>query len=185
VQQQCGRKENKWTNVVDGLVVKEVGGDNLSNDLLQELLSEVLGGDLLGVLGRDDDGVDSDGDHGTSVLLVLDGDLGLGVRSEPSERLVSSSDGHGGVELVGEDDGEGHELLGLVSGVSEPVGRKRRSKGGKKEQVCEKRGKVDVSQRHASGSGRDRSTSCKRDRRTYMIPWSPAPWFSRSPWSRP
>lgn len=101
-------------NVVDGSVVQEVGRDDLVDDLLLDLLSEVLGGDLLGVLGGDDDGVDSQGDHGTGlVLLVLDGDLGLGVRSEPAHGTVSSGSGHGGVQLVGKHDGLGHQLGGL------------------------------------------------------------------------
>jgi hypothetical protein len=129
--------------VVDGLVVEEVGGDDLSDDLLEEFLPEVLGGDLLGVLGRDNDGVDSDGDHGTVVLLVLNGDLGLGVRSEPCKRLVSSGNSHGGVELVGEDDREGHELLGLVGSVSEP-GRTEGSARGEIEKGrkgCERMGR--------------------------------------------
>jgi len=109
-------------DVVDGSVVEQVLGDDGLDDLLEDLGSEVLGRDLLGVLRRDDDGVDSDGHDGTvGLLLVLDGDLGLGVRSEPAERAVPSGSGHGGVELVSERDGQGHHLGGLVRGVSEPA----------------------------------------------------------------
>lgn len=101
-------------DVVDGSVVQEVRGDDLVDDLLLDLLAEVLGGDLLGVLGGDNDGVDSQGDHGTGfVLLVLDGDLSLRVRSEPAHGTVSSGSGHGGVQLVSKHDGLGHQLRGL------------------------------------------------------------------------
>lgn len=177
--------------MVDGVLVEEVGGDDLLDDLLEKLGPEVLGGDLLSVLGGDDDGVDSDGDGGSSILLVLDGDLGLRVRSEPSEGSISSSGGHGSVELVSEHDRKGHELLSLVGSVSEP-------------EESRKDGGSEVSEGKEMRWPREES-------RTNMIPWSlkegkqqfkgqleletmidrikkrtnPAPWFSRSPWSSP
>jgi len=69
-------------DVVDGLVVEEIGGNDGLDDLLDELLPEVLGGNLLSVLGRDDDRVDTDRGDGTRavlILLVLNRDLGLGL----------------------------------------------------------------------------------------------------------
>ena len=108
--------------MVDGPDVEQVGADDLLDDLLLDLLPQVLGGDLLGVLSRDDDGVDPQGDDGTvSVLLVLDGDLGLGVGSQPTHGSVTTGSGHGSVELMGEHDGLGHQLGGLVGSVSEPA----------------------------------------------------------------
>jgi len=110
-------------DVVDGSVVKEVLGDDNLDDLLEDLGSEVLSGDLLSVLGGDDNRVNSDGDDGSvGLLLVLDGDLGLRVRSEPAERTVTTGSGHGGVELVGKGDGKRHHLRGLVGSVTEPAG---------------------------------------------------------------
>ena len=108
--------------MVNTSVIEQVLGDDLLDNLLHDLGSEVFGRDLLGVLGRDDDSVDSNGDNGTvTLLLVLDSDLGLGVGSEPSEGTISSGSGHGGVELVGKHDGQRHHLGGLVGSVSEPV----------------------------------------------------------------
>lgn len=106
-------------DVVDGLVVKEVGWDDLLDDLLEDLLSQLLGRDGVSVLGGYDDGVDANGDHGTTVLLVLDGDLGLGVGSQPAQGAVPAGLRHGGVELVGEDQSQRHELRGLVGSVTE------------------------------------------------------------------
>lgn len=106
-------------DVVDGFVVKELGGNDLLDDLLKDLRSEVLGGDIIRVLGGDDDSVDSLGDSGTVVVGILDSDLGLGVGSQPSERTISSSSSKGSVKLVGQDDGQGQELLSLVSGIAE------------------------------------------------------------------
>ncbi len=50
---------------------------------------------------------------------ILDSDLGLGVRSEPRQRAVVASVGHGLVELVGQEKGEGEELRSLISGIAE------------------------------------------------------------------
>jgi hypothetical protein len=77
-----------------------MGGDDLLDDLLEDLLAELLGGNVLAVLGRDDDGVNAEGHNGTAVVLVLNGDLGLGIRAEPGQGAVVTGLLHGGVELV-------------------------------------------------------------------------------------
>mgnify|MGYP003624095068 CR=1 FL=1 len=112
-------EETRGLNVVDGLVVEELSGDDLLDDLLLDLLAKLLGRDILAVLGRDDDGVDALGDDGTAVVGVLDGDLGLGVGSQPREGAVLAGVGHGLVELVGEEKGQGEQLGGLVGGIAE------------------------------------------------------------------
>jgi hypothetical protein len=71
------------------------------------------------VLSRDDNGVDTLGNNGTVVVLVLNGHLSLSVGSEPGERTVAASSGHGSVKLVGEEESEGEELGCLVSGITE------------------------------------------------------------------
>lgn len=106
------------TYVVDGLVVEVLGRDDLLDDLLLNLLAELLSGDILGVLGRDDDGVDALGNNSAVVVAVLNGNLGLGVGSEPGEGAVAAGSGHGSVELVGEEESEGEELRGLVGGIA-------------------------------------------------------------------
>jgi hypothetical protein len=106
-------------NVIDSALVTEMRGDDLLDDLFQDFLPQVLGGDIIGVLGRNDDGVDSDGGDCTTVALVLDGHLGLGVRSKPGEGFGSSGHGERLVEFVGENDGKGHQFFGFGCGVSE------------------------------------------------------------------
>ena len=105
--------------MVDSLVVEVLLGDGLLDDLLEDLLAELLGRDVGAVLGGHDDGVDADGNHGTVVVLVLNGDLGLGVGAQPGQAAVPASGRHGGVELVGEEEGQGEELRGLVGGIAE------------------------------------------------------------------
>jgi hypothetical protein len=105
--------------VVDGLVIEHVRGDDLLDDLLLDLLSELFGGDVLAVLGGDNHGVNAERHNGTAVVGVLDGDLRLGVGPQPGESAVLAGGGHGRVQLVGEEDGKRKELGGLVGGISE------------------------------------------------------------------
>ena len=105
--------------MVDGAVIKVLGGDDGLDNLLQDLLAEKLGRDFLRMLGRDDNGVNTDGDNSTTVVLVLNGDLGLGVGTQPGEAAVTASGGHGSIELVREEKGEREKLRGLVGGITE------------------------------------------------------------------
>lgn len=105
--------------VVDGAVIQQVVGDDLADDLLLENGTELLSGDIVSVLGGDDDGVDAQRLDGTVVVGVLNGDLGLGVREQPGDGAVLASSLHGSVELVGEEDSEGQELRGLIGGIAE------------------------------------------------------------------
>ena len=106
------------TYMVDGPVVQERGGNDLLDDLFQDLPPQILGRDLLRVLGRDNDSVDPKRDGRAAVLLVLHGDLGLGVRPEPRENAVAARGREGSVELMGEHDREGHALRRLIGRVS-------------------------------------------------------------------
>jgi hypothetical protein len=105
--------------VVDGLGVQVLGGDDLLANLLLDGLAELLSADSLAVLCRDDDSVDSQGDDSAAIVLVLHGDLGLSVRSEPGKGTIPAGVRHGLVELVGEQVAQGVHLGGLVGGVSE------------------------------------------------------------------
>ena len=71
------------TDVVDGALIKELSRDHLLDDLAQDLFPEVLRRNRVGMLSRNDDGVDTERNGGTTVLLVLNGDLSLGVRAQP------------------------------------------------------------------------------------------------------
>lgn len=82
-----------WLDVVDGLVVQQFSWDCSLDDLLKDFLSQVLSGDLLGVLSRNDDGVDSQRLDRTAILEVLNSDLGLAVGSQPAQLARSSGVG--------------------------------------------------------------------------------------------
>ena len=69
--------------VVLGVLVEVLGWDDLLDDLLLDLLTQLLGRDVLAVLRGNDNGVNTEGYNCTAIMLVLDGDLRLGVRSQP------------------------------------------------------------------------------------------------------
>lgn len=106
-------------DVVNGAVVQKLSGDDLLDDLLLDDSTELLGGNIIAVLSRDDDRVHAQGLDGTAVVSVLNGDLGLGVGTEPGDGTVLTSLCHSRVELVREQKGERKELRGLVGGITE------------------------------------------------------------------
>ena len=116
---RIGEEDSGHTHVVDGLVVKVLGGNDLLDNLLLDLLPQLLSGNVLAVLGGHNNGVNAEGLDGTTIMGVLDSDLGLGVGPQPGDLAALASIGHGLVELVGEDDGQRKQLGGLVGGVSE------------------------------------------------------------------
>lgn len=105
--------------MVDGIGGEVLGGDDLVNDLLLEGLAEGLVVDISRVLDRDDNGVDAEGNQSTTLVLVLDGDLGLGVGAEEGEGAVTATVSHLLVQLVRQDQGQGHKLGGLIRGITE------------------------------------------------------------------
>jgi hypothetical protein len=105
--------------VVDSTFIKELGGYHPLDNLLHDLFPELLRRDLFGVLSGDNDRVNTEGDDGSAVLLILDGDLGLRVRPEPGHLPRATRNGHRSIELVRQHDRERHVLLRLVCGVAE------------------------------------------------------------------
>jgi hypothetical protein len=105
--------------VVDGAVIKELSGDDLADNLLLEGSTELLSGDIVAVLGGDNDGVNAQRLDGTVVVGVLNSDLGLGIGKQPGDGAVNTGSLHGRVELVGEENSQGEELRGLIGGIAE------------------------------------------------------------------
>ena len=103
--------------MIDSMLIEKVGGYDLLDDLFEDLLSQVFGSNVVRMLSGNDDGVDSEGDNRTTVTLVLDRHLGLGVWSEPG-KVGSPGDSQSLVEFVGENDGKRHQFRGFGSGVS-------------------------------------------------------------------
>src|SRR5699024_7414098 len=72
----------------------------------------------IAVLGRDDNGVHTQGLNSAIVVGIFNGNLSLGVRTDPWEGTIETSVLHGLVQLVGKQNGQGKELRGLVRGIA-------------------------------------------------------------------
>merc|ERR1719326_2001466 len=109
--------------------------DNLLDDELVHVLhawgSLILAGvaldllaagglERLGMLGGDDHGVDLLGLHGAILLLlVLDGDLGLAIRTQPPQLTALAHVCEGLAKASGHGVGQRHAVLGLIAGIAE------------------------------------------------------------------
>mmetsp|Transcript_14467 Transcript_14467/g.51425 ORF Transcript_14467/g.51425 Transcript_14467/m.51425 type:complete len:328 (-) Transcript_14467:270-1253(-) len=114
-------EEARRVDVVDGLVVEHVGGDERLDHVLHQVQLELLLRVLRVVLRRDDDGVHAEGLHEAALLLVLNSDLRLAVRAEEREQAVLADDGELVAQARGERVRQRHELGGLVRSVTEHV----------------------------------------------------------------
>jgi hypothetical protein len=106
-------------DVVDSAVIKQLSGNDLANNLLLDNSAKLLSGDIVTVLGGDDNSVDAKRLDATVVVGVFNGNLGLGIGAQPGDGAIVTGSLHGGVELVGEEDSQGQELRGLVGGIAE------------------------------------------------------------------
>jgi hypothetical protein len=78
-------------DVVDGLVIEQVLWNNLLDNVLDDLTSQVLSGDLLSVLSGDDNGVNSEWDDGTLSKRLFQSTCSMTRPSTTSNHLVDSS----------------------------------------------------------------------------------------------
>ena len=98
-----------------GLLGEHLGGKDLADHLLDAELLDLLVGNTLGVLGRDDD-ID---DAGRLPVDILDGDLALRVRAEPLRGAALAEACELSAEAMGIHDRSGHQFGRLVAGVAE------------------------------------------------------------------
>jgi len=111
----------RGVEVIDGILVKVLSGDDLLDDLLHELSTDLLVGHGLVVLSGDDDGVDALGDGDAVDVLVDNGDLSLTIGADPRAGAVLADLSEASTELSGPEVSDGHHLLGLISGITEHV----------------------------------------------------------------
>ena len=112
----------RGVDVVDGVVSEELSGDDLVDDLSLDGVEDVIVGESRVVLGGDNNGVDFLGNAlAVLILLVLDGDLGLGIRAEPLDDALLAAFNKAGAQTGGKGVGKRHQLFGLVGGVPEHV----------------------------------------------------------------
>ena len=102
-------------DVVLGVVVEHLGGDDGTDDLLDDPFPDSLDLHVVAVLGGDDHGVHPPG----AAVLVFNRDLGLAVRSQELQRAVAAAAGQLLGQPVRQHDGHRHQLRSLIAGQPE------------------------------------------------------------------
>ena len=103
-------------DVVLGILVQQLGRDGGLDDLFHHVCPQLLHAHALAVLAGDDHGVHA---HGLVVLVVLHGHLTLAVRAQVVHLAALAHLSQALCQLVGKADGHGHQLGGLVAGITE------------------------------------------------------------------
>lgn len=80
------------------------GTDNLALDNGAKICSR----DIIGMLGGDDDGVNSEGDNRPSLEAIFDGDLGLCVWTKKGHGAISAGTSECSIQVVRQDASERH-----------------------------------------------------------------------------
>jgi hypothetical protein len=104
--------------VVDGLLSQVLSRDNLLDDLLLDLLSQLFGSDVLAVLSRNNNSVHPLGDNCPIIVLVLNSDLSLGIGSQPRDGAITASSSHSSVKLVSQLQRQREQLRCLISSIT-------------------------------------------------------------------
>src|SRR5699024_8883606 len=100
---------------VFGVLVQQGGGDDGPDHLVHHIGPQPVHLDVLPVLGGDDHRVHPDG----AVALVLHRHLAFAVGAQIVHLAALAHLGQAAGQLVGQADGQGHQLGGLVAGVAE------------------------------------------------------------------
>ncbi|URD87558.1 putative plant SNARE [Musa troglodytarum] len=110
-----------WVKMEDCLLIEVFLRDDRLDDVLLEVRSNLIVGDGLIMLGGDQHGMDTDGNHGAMVIVVLDRNLGFPIRPQPGAGAVLADFGEARTELGGEDMAEGHQLRCLIGRIAKHV----------------------------------------------------------------
>lgn len=115
-------ESTRGVQMVDGVLIKVLGGDDLVDDLSLQISLDLLLCDILIMLGGDDNGVTTERGHGTiGLLAVLDDNLGLAIGADPLQDTLVAHLSEAGTKLGSEGVSEGHELGSLVRGITKHV----------------------------------------------------------------
>ena len=102
-------------DVVLGVLVQQLGGDGGLDDLLHHVGAQLVHADGLAVLAGDDHSVHAGG----LAVHILHRDLTLAVRAQVVQLAALAHLGQLLGQLVGQADGHGHQLRGLIAGIAE------------------------------------------------------------------
>lgn len=111
-------ERTRGVDVVDGVFIEVLGVDDGLDDVFLDLLGDFFKGDSGTVLGGDKDGVNSDGSDSLAFDLVFDGDLTLGIGSQPGQSAINSQVVKSLADVEGQLVGERHQFGGFITSIT-------------------------------------------------------------------
>ena len=114
----CRTAYNKTTGGVDinlGCIIHHTLGNDRKNNFALDILADLLGGYLIAMLRRNNNGINT---NGIAVLVVFNGDLSLAVGTQIFECAVLAHLGQAERQLVRKRNGKRHQLGSLVASVT-------------------------------------------------------------------
>ncbi|BAT76997.1 hypothetical protein VIGAN_01507600 [Vigna angularis var. angularis] len=114
-------KTARGVQVENGLLIKVLLGNHGLDHVLFQISSNFIIRDSLVMLCGDEHGVDTNWNHGTLVIVILNSHLGLAIRSEPRAGTVLPNLSETSPEFGCKDVAQGHQFRGLVGGIAEHV----------------------------------------------------------------
>ncbi|KAF4389695.1 hypothetical protein F8388_009828 [Cannabis sativa] len=94
---------------------------NRLDDMLFKVSSNLIIGNSFIMLCRDENSVDTNGNHGAIVIDVFDSNLCLSIRSQPRTCPILPDFSETSTKLGSKNMAEGHELRSLISGITKHV----------------------------------------------------------------
>ncbi|CAL9064004.1 unnamed protein product [Musa banksii] len=114
-------KSTRWIEMEDGFLIEVLLRYDWFDDMLLQVSGNLIIGDSLIVLGGNEDGVHTNGNHGTMVIVVLNCNLGLTIRSQPGASSIFSDLSEACTKLCSEDMAERHQLGCLICCIAKHV----------------------------------------------------------------
>jgi hypothetical protein len=111
-------ERTRGVDVIDGVFIEVLGGDNGLDDVFLKGRSDFFLGDFRAVLSGDQDGVNSNGDDALAFSLVFNGDLGLGIGSQPLQSAVNSQVVESLADVEGQLVRKRHKFGGFVTSIT-------------------------------------------------------------------
>ncbi|KAI5424792.1 hypothetical protein KIW84_030831 [Lathyrus oleraceus] len=111
-------KAARRVKVEDGLLVQVLLGDNRLDDMFLKIGGDLVITDSLVVLCGNEDSVDTDRNHSTVFIVILNSNLCLAVWSQPSTGTVLPNLGKTSTKFGCKDMAQRHKLRSFISSIT-------------------------------------------------------------------
>ncbi|KAJ6432160.1 hypothetical protein OIU84_019416 [Salix udensis] len=111
-------KTARWVEMEDSLLIQVLFWDHRLDDMLLEISRNLIICHGLVVLSGNENSVDTDRNHGSILVVVLDSNLGFSIRPQPPASPILANLSEASAELGSQNMAQGHQFRGLISGIA-------------------------------------------------------------------